>query len=243
MVEIDLKARPSQSGWTIFRRVVGEMRGHRKRLAAIALIGALIAPLALLQPLAMKIAVDNYLHDNDLPEAVAFLVPTALLELDERLGYLLLAAGLVLFVTVVTQILNFVRRMIRVYTKEHMALGFRTRLFGHVERLSLSYHDEKGPSESTFRILMDTATIPAILLDGLIPSLQSMVLLIAISAVILTISPSLAFVAIAVAPVLLLISLPFGKSLRRQWHTIKELDASILGRLQEVFSAVRVVKS
>ncbi|MEE2887481.1 MAG: ABC transporter ATP-binding protein, partial [Planctomycetota bacterium] len=138
--------------------------------------------------------------------------------------------------------LNFVRRMIRVYTKEHMALGFRTRLFGHVERLSLSYHDEKGPSESTFRILMDTATIPAILLDGLIPSLQSMVLLIAISAVILTISPSLAFVAIAVAPLLLLISLPFGKSLRQQWHDIKELDASILGRLQEVFSAVRVIK-
>ena len=242
MVDIDLKARPSQSGWTIFRRVVGEMRGHRKRLAIIAIIGAMIAPLALLQPLAMKIAVDNYLNDNELHEALAFFVPTALLALDDRLGYLLLASGLVLLVAVLTQILNFVRRMIRVYTKEHMALGFRTRLFGHVERLSLSYHDEKGPSESTFRILMDTATIPAILLDGLIPSLQSMVMLVAISAVILTISPTLAFVAVAVAPILLLVSWPFGKSLRRQWHTIKELDATILGRLQEVFSAVRVIK-
>ena len=237
-----MDARPSQSGWTVFKRVMSEMRGHRKRLIAIGLLGAVIAPLGLLQPLAMKIAVDNYLGENALPEAIAFFVPDALLEMDDRLGYLLVAASLILLVTVLTQALNFVRRLIRVYTKEHMALGFRTRLFGHVERLSLSYHDEKGPSESTFRILMDTATIPAILLDGLIPSLQSLVLLVAISTVILTISPSIAFVAVAVAPLMLLVSWPFGKSLRRQWHAIKELDTSILGRLQEVFAAVRVIK-
>lgn len=243
MVDIDLNAKPSQSGWTIFRRVVVEMRGHGKRLALIALIGMVVGPLGLLQPLALKVVIDNYFGGNPLPDAVLWFIPDALLGLDDRLGYLLLAAGMVLGVALITQTLSFVRRMIRVYTKEHMALGFRTRLFGHVERLSLTYHDEKGPSQSTFRILMDTATIPAILLDGLIPSLQSLVMLVVISGVILSISPTIALVAIAVAPVMLLVSWPYGKKLRAQWHTVKQLDSTILGRLQEVFSAVRVVKA
>lgn len=243
MVDEAPEPRPSRSGWSIFRLVLKEMRGHRLRLAMIALIGAVMAPLGLLQPLAMKIAVDNYFGEQALPAAVEAWIPDALLGMDQRLGYLLLAALLVVLVAILNQTLNFVRRLIRVVTKERLTLGFRTRLFGHVERLSLSYHDEKGPSESTFRIMMDTATIPAILLDGLIPTLQSLVLLLAISTVILCISPTLALVAVAVAPVLLLVSWPFGRSLRRQWHEIKQLDTSILGRLQEVFSAVRVIKA
>ncbi len=238
-----MDARPTQSGWSVFRKILREMQGHRWRLTMITALGAIMAPLGLLQPLAMMVALDSYIGDSELPAALDFFVPDALLNLDDRFGYLLVSAIMVVFVAVLNQSLSFVKRLLRVITKERLVLNFRTRLFGHVERLSLTYHDEKGPSESTFRIMMDTAVIPTLLLDGLIPSLQSLILLLAISGIILTISPSLALVAVAVGPIMLLVSWPFGRSLRTQWHNIKELDTSILGRLQEVFAAVRVIKA
>jgi ATP-binding cassette subfamily B protein len=91
--------------------------------------------------------------------------------------------------------------------------------------------------------MMDTAVIPGLLLQGVIPSIQALALVIAISVAIVVLSWQLALFALAVGPLLLLISWPFGRSLRRQWHEIKELDTSLLTRLQEVFSAVRLVKT
>ena len=220
-----------------------ELGGYRRHLIGIAALGVITAPLGLLQPLALKITFDSYIKEDDLYPALEALVPDAVLEMDDRLGYLLVAVALVVLVAILTQSLGFAKNLLRTYTKEKLVLAFRMRLFGHVERLSLSYHDEKGPSESTFRVMMDTAVIPAILLDGLIPSLQAFALVSTIAVVILSMSWELAVVALLIAPILLLISWPFGKSLRRQWHEIKELETSVLGRLQEVFSTVRVVKA
>jgi len=235
--------RRSSSGWSVFRRVMSEMRGYRGHLVGIAVLGVVVAPLSLLQPLALGVTVDSYLGDQPLYPVLQTFMPDVLAGMDGRLGYLLFAAGLVLFAAVANQAMGFTKRLLTTYTRERLILALRMRLFGHVERLSLSYHDQEGPSESTFRIMMDTAVIPGLLLQGLIPSLQALALVLAISTAIVWLSAKLAFFVFLIAPVLLLISWPFGKSLRRQWHEIKALDTSMLGRLQELFSAVRLVKA
>jgi ATP-binding cassette subfamily B protein len=91
--------------------------------------------------------------------------------------------------------------------------------------------------------MVDTAVIPGILLESMIPMLQALAMLIAIGAVTISLSPTLALIGLAIAPLMLILSWPFGKSLRKQWHEIKDLDTSVMGRLQEVFAAVRVIKS
>ncbi|MCA8956090.1 MAG: ABC transporter ATP-binding protein, partial [Planctomycetes bacterium] len=232
-----------RSGWSIFRRVMGEMRGYRPHLCGIALLGVCMAPLGLLNLAAIQVVVDSYLGEKPLQYYTAWLMPTALTRWSERSGYLVFAGGLILLGVLLNQGFGFAKSLLRVYTKEHMVLGLRARLFGHVERLSLSYHDDKGPSEATFRIMMDTMVIPGVPLDALIPSLQALVLVVVYAALILVVSPQLALVAVLVAPLQLLVSWPFGRSLRRQWHEIKELDTSVLGRVQEVFGAVRVIKA
>jgi len=219
------------------------MRGYRPHLVGVALLGVIAAPLSLLQPYALKIVLDNYLGDRPVPEWLDPLVPGFLLGLDGRIGILLFAAGLVVVAALLNQGLGFSRKLLQTYTRERLVLGLRTRLVGHVERLSLSYHDQEGPSEPTFRVMMDTAVIPGLLLQGLIPSIQALALVLAIGVAIVLLSWKLALFALAVGPLLLLISWPFGRSLRRQWHAIKELDTSLLTRLQEVFAAVRLVKT
>jgi ATP-binding cassette subfamily B protein len=85
--------------------------------------------------------------------------------------------------------------------------------------------------------------IPGVLLDGMIPLAASLLALVVMTGAIACISWQLALVGLMAAPALALISWPFGKRLRRGWHRVKELDSKAMSQLQEVFSAVRVIKA
>jgi len=227
-----------QSGWRIFCRVLREQDSHWRHFTGITVLSVAAAPLMLATPLALEIVIDCYLGGSALPASVAPFVPASL-----AASPLVLAAGLIVLGAVLAQALGFAKNVLQVYTKENLVLGFRARLFPHLERLSLSYHDDKGASDSTFRVLFDTAVIPSLMVDGMIPLVQALVIVVIMAAIILTLSWKIALVALAVAPVLLLVSWPFGRRLRSQWHEIKELDSSAMSMLQEVFAAVRVIKT
>ena len=225
------------SGWQLFRRVVREQESCWPHFGGILALSVAAAPIALLTPLALKVVLDNYIGGAPLPSGLAWLPG------EGEHHALIAAATLILFATFSHQCIAYIRKLLRAWTNESLVLGFRARMFPHVERLSLSYHDEEGPSDSTFRVLFDTAVVPALMLDGLIPFVGSLALLIAMVSVIITTSWQIALVALSIAPLMLLASWPFGRVLRRQWHEIKELDSAALALLQEVFSAVRVVKA
>ena len=175
-----------RSGWSIFRHLMREVRGYRWNFAGIASLGAVSAPLGVLAPLAMMVFIDCQVGNKPLPGFLLAVLPASVASTSN--APLVIAVSLLLFAALLTQALSFAKSLLHTYTSEKLVLGFRVRLFGHVERLSLAYHDEKGPSEATFRVLMDTAVIPAILLDGMIPMLQSMVLLLVMGGIILGLS-------------------------------------------------------
>src|SRR5439155_338303 len=58
---------------------------------------------------------------------------------------------------------------LRVYTGERLALEFRAKLFEHVQRLSLAYHDTRGTSEAIYRIQYDALAIQKIAVDAMTP--------------------------------------------------------------------------
>src|SRR5206468_2030447 len=57
------------------------------------------------------------------------------------------------------------------------------------------------------------------------------------------ISPRLALVALAVSPILILLARIYNGPLRNRWRDAKKLESSAMAVLQEVLSAVRVVKA
>jgi len=228
-------------GWDIFRRLLSEQRAFLPHIGLLLFLQLLAAPLMLLGPLAIKIAVDSYIGEKPLPSIISMLVPDVI-EMS-ALGELWIAAGLLVLVAVITQLQGLMAALLRVYTQERSLLEFRKRIFPHVARLPLSYHDDKGSSDSSYKILYDTAMLPSILIDGIIPFVSSIILLSAMVVVVGLLSWKLAVIALAVVPVLLYVTIRFGLRLRSQWHEVKALDSSALKILQEVFGAIRVVKA
>jgi ATP-binding cassette subfamily B protein len=198
-------------------------------------------PLALLNPLPLKIVVDSVLGSRPVPEWFAALLPRAVP--DSGGAVLGAAVGLVLALALANQLQSLAILVLRTYVGERLLLAFRAQLFGRVQRLSFSYHDTKGSTDSVYRIQYDAPAIQWVMLDLSIPIVASLITLAAMAYVTLRIDSSIALIALAVAPFVAWASHHHRERFREQWSDLKQLESSIMTRVQEALGALRVVKA
>lgn len=227
--------------FTIYRRLLHQLRPYWFYIVAIFLLDLLSTPLALLTPLPLKLAVDSVLGSQPLPDFFDALLPAVVTRSDTTL--LVFAASLVVIVALLSQLRGHGSSLLRTYIGEKMVLQFRARLFRHVQSLSLSYHDSQGTSDSTYRIQYDAPAIRWITIDGVMPLFITLFTLAAMIYVTVRIDLELALVALTVAPILLVVTRAFNPYLRNHWHETKKFDSSAMSVVQEVLAAVRVVKA
>src|SRR5262245_32741952 len=153
------------------KRLLAQARPYGAHIAVLFLIGSLSAPLALLGPVPLRIAVDSVLGDKPLPAFLLPVVPDALAA--TRAGSLMLATALVVLTALLLQLQGLAVSMLRTWTSERLVQSFRARLFQHVQRISLLYHDTRGSSDAAYRIQQDASAIQAIAIDGVIPLVTS----------------------------------------------------------------------
>ncbi len=154
-----------------------------------------------------------------------------------------LAAALLLAVVLATYLQGFGIWLAQTWTGENLVLRFRTRLFEHLQLMSLSYHDRKGTSDSVYRVQYDAMSPQAAVLNGLIPLISSFVTVAAMLFVTAEIDWVLATIALAICPALFGLTIAFGEPLRRTWLKVKAEESQAMGVMQEVLGAIRVVKA
>ena len=223
------------------RRLLPHARPYWPHIAGVLLLSLMSTPLALLTPVPLKIAVDSVLGSEPLPHLLEVaLPPAARPSTSVVLG---LAVTLMVIIALLSKMQELSTWLLQAYTGERLDLDTRTRLFRHVQRLSLSYHDAKGSTDSSYRIQYDASAIRYIVIDGVIPLVAASVTLLSTLYVVLVLDWQLALVALAVSPVLVLITRAYRRTFRSQSHGVKQLETSALAVIQEVLAAVRVVKA
>jgi len=227
--------------FVLYRRLLGQVRPYWPHLTGILLLSLLSAPLALLNPLPLKIAVDSVIGTHPLPRFLERLLPEFATRTDA--GRLALTAGLVVVIALSSQLRDFAASMLTAYTGEKLLRNFRAQLFGHVQRLSLSYQETRGTADSTYRIQYDAASVQQIAAEGMIPFVTSVFTVGALIYVTARMNWQLALVALSISPALYLVSQTYRSRLRSQSRAAKKIESSALSVVQEVLSAARVVKA
>jgi ATP-binding cassette subfamily B protein len=197
--------------------------------------------LALLTPLPLKIVVDSVFGSHPLPGFLDAILPSA--ATDSGTVLLGIAVGLVVLVSVVSQLTQFSSQFLQTYAGQKLVLGFRTLLFGHVQRLSLAYHDSKGTPDAMYRIHRDATAIQQVAIEGVIPFVSLIFTVGAMVYVTVRIDWQLALVALAVSPFLFLLTQVYRPRIRRKWRDAMDLETSALSVVQEALSSLRVVKA
>jgi ATP-binding cassette subfamily B protein len=232
----------SPSEFALYRRLLRQAQPYWPHLGGLFLLSLLASPLALLTPLPLKMAVDSVVGSHrQLPGPLAALLPAAVTRSHTAL--LVVAAVLFVLIALLTQLQQLGNSVLSAYTGEKLVLDFRIRLFGHVQRLSLLYHDLMGTTDSTYRIQYDAVSIQNITVNGIFPFITAAITIASMIYVTARIDWQLALVALAVSPALFLVARAYRQRLRRGWGDAKKLESCAMSVVQEVLAAMRVVRA
>jgi ATP-binding cassette subfamily B protein len=226
---------------TLYKRLLCQARPYWAHIVGILLLSLLSTPLSLLTPLPLKITVDSVLGSQPLPHFLEGVLPVSITQSNNAmLGFTI---GLMVAIAFLNQLQDIASSLLRTYVGENLVVGFRAQLFRRGQRLSLSYHDTKGTTDSTYRIQYDAPAIQWIVIHGVVPLIPAGCTLIGMIYVTARLDWQLAAVALAAAPVLFMASWIYSPRLRHQRRRVREVESSAFAVIQEVLAAVRVVKA
>jgi ATP-binding cassette, subfamily B, bacterial len=225
----------------LLRRLMREVALYWPHIAGIFLLSLLGSPIGLIRPLPLKIVVDSAIGSHPLPPFIGRFLPVSIT--NSPTAILAIAVVLLLGITAIDSLVGLVSSFFSTYTSEKLLLNFRARLFSRMQRLSLTYHDAKGTADSVYRIQYDTVALQYLAVDGLTPFVTSAVTLAVMFYVTFRIDRQLALVAMFISPILFFLSRAYRPHFRECSKDVKRLESSAMGVLQEVLSALRVVKA
>jgi ATP-binding cassette subfamily B protein len=233
--------RSRYSDFGLYRRLVRQALSSWPHLSALFLVGLLASPLALLTPLPLKIAVDSVLGSRPLPGFLDVVVPTAVTRSPTLL--LVFVTALAVLIALLSQLQALASKYLTAVAGERLVLDFRARIFRHLQRISLSYHDSTSAADSQYRIQTDAAAVRYLVVDGFIPSVSAAVTLAGMIYVMIRMDWQLTLVALAVSPPLLLVTRAYRPHLRSQSREVKKMESAAMAVVHEVLGALRVVKA
>ncbi len=147
------------------------------------------------------------------------------------------AAGLVRLV------LSVYRRLVAGRVSLGVELDLRNRLYGHLQRLELSFFDRQQTGQLMSRATVDLQSVRFFLGYGLIFIAQSIVTILLAAVAMFLLQPGLAAISLAPVPFVVLIANRYGKKSRPALQEAQQRIAELTADVEESVSGVRVVKA
>jgi ABC-type multidrug transport system fused ATPase/permease subunit len=209
-----------------------------QRRAAVLGLGLTFLSIAanLLQPWPLKVIVDSVLGSVPMPEWLAAV------STNKATALLIVCAALL--------VIHVVRGGLGAWGTTHlvraglrMTQELRYRVYEHLQKLSLVFHDSRAVGDSIYRVTWDTYSIQTIFNGGLIPLVSSVATLVGMVAILLRFDVALTVLALAVAPALGLAIKHYNRliaDVSTQYHTHESKVSAII---QESLSAIRTIQA
>jgi len=208
----------------VVSRLLGYLRPYSKQMALAFASMLIVSALTLATPYLLKLAIDQYITEGDR----AGLARISLLTMAAFTGLFFATAGQQYFLSWVSQ---------------RVLANLRSDLFLHLQRLSLSYHDNHIVGVTVSRVMNDVATINELISQGVITLVGDTVVLGGIIIIMLTMSPSLALITFVVLPLMVLATIWFSRRARVAFRETRTRVARVVGDLAEGIAGVRVIQA
>ena len=212
------------------------IRGQqRDAIAGLALTLLSIAA-SLLQPWPLKIIVDSILGSVPMPRWLASFSH------DKAAALVVVCLGLLL-IHVLRGGLGAWGTTYLVRAGLHMTQDLRFRVYEHLQKLSLVFHDNRAVGDSIYRVTWDTYSIQTIFNGGLIPLLSSVVTLAGMMIIMLRFDVVLTLLALVVAPALALAIKHYNRLITNVSTDYHTRESKVSAMIQESLSAIRTIQA
>ena len=156
---------------------------------------------------------------------------------------LVLLALLVLAISLVRGGFSYAQSYLSEYVSQRVAYDIRHTFLARLQSLSFGFHDHQKTGDLMSRATADVESIRWFVSFGLIYSLQILVLVVGVAALLLIIDWDLALVALAAIPLAVLIGTTMSRKFRGLWREVHVETGRMTTVLQENLAGMRVVKT
>lgn len=222
-------------------KLVDLLRPHWKALslAFVAVLGVAITDL--LEPWPLKLVFDYLLKAKPLPEWLTPIAST--FGRDDKISLLNFAAMGIVLVALLSAISSYTEKYLTSSVGQWVVHDLRRTLYSHIQRLSLSYHDEKSTGDLISRVTSDIDSIQNLVSSALLGTLINSLTLVGMLGVMLYLSWQFTLVALCVTPVLFLVAYSFTRRIKKASRAVRKKEGEIVSVIAEVLSSMRVVKA
>ncbi len=225
----------------VFGRLWPFMWPYKWLMAVVVTLSFLRTGLELLGPWPMALLVDHGLLGKPLPEWLGRAFPSLEALSPHVFIPFTVVAGVVLYV--VGSLVGVLSGQLKTRVNSGVTLSFRAAMFNHLQRLSLSYHDQTSVGDSVYRLNADTDFVPVLLWSNFRHLLSASLTLVGILWIVVWVDWQLTLLALAIAPFLYFSVWFYGKYFKPKNKDIRNLEAKAVTIVQEVLSCLRVVKA
>ncbi|HWC98255.1 MAG TPA: ABC transporter ATP-binding protein [Candidatus Sulfopaludibacter sp.] len=219
------------------------LRPHIKALTLglVAVIGETIADL--LQPWTLKVVFDNVLKAhapnvhgwlNRLIFSVAGTDPLTVLRF---------AAIASLAIAIVGAICSYTEKYLTTSVGQWVMHDMRLAVYAHVQRLSLSYHDQSQTGDLISRVTSDIDAVQSFIASGVLGALINVMTLVGMVGVMFYMNWQFTLIALSVAPPLFAVVYSYTRRIKKAAREVRKKEGEIVSVIQEVLTSIRVVKA
>ena len=157
-------------------------------------------------------------------------------------GLLSLLAGLYLATLLVELVVEYGGAVLTAFVGQRVMYDLRMEIFGHLQRLSVTYFDRNPVGRLMTRVTSDVETLNELFSSGVVTIFGDVFTLVAIMGMMLVIDVKLALVTFAVIPLVWLTAAIFRRRVRDAFRDIRYRLARLNAFLQERLSGMRIVQ-
>lgn len=221
-------------GLRLLPRAFRYLRPYKALAAGSIVATVVLALVALLEPWPLALIVDTVLGDKLAPGWVTGIVG------DGNGALIFAAVAGSLLITALAGGIDVMNEYLQTKVDQRMVLDFRSDLFQHVQRLSLTFHDDESTGMLMYRINNQADAVGNIVTA--IPAfLQSLLTLVGMLWVVYRIDPQMAQLAVAIVPFVYWSTTYYANRIEPQLLKVRNLEGQNLSIVHEAMAMLRVV--
>ena len=236
--------------WQLVKRIVKDyMFRHKPLVSGVGLILVLKTILVLAGPYIYKVTLDNFISNQ--PEANEQWLANIILGISSAISRgspsawtNIASAGLVY--VGVGVLLWIVMSLQEYYINKlgfHMIADIRSDFFKHLEKLSQNFFEYGNTGKLVSRVTNDAEAMRTLVSSGMIGVVADLLTAVAILVTMFFLDVQLAIVAIAMAPIIVLVTRTLNKFVRDRWRVARLNIASMTSKVQDLMYGAKVTKA
>jgi len=208
-------------------------------LGLLGVIGEGVANL--LEPWPLKLVLDDVLRGRESHAGVMRWIQGMVG--TDKLAMLKFACAAVVVIALLDAICTYAEKYFTTSVGQWIGYDLRGRIYAHVQKLSLAFHDQKRIGDLISRVTNDIDAIQSFITTGLLTALVNIITLLGMIVVMSYLNWKFTLIALSVAPVLFFVVFTYTRRIKKAAREVRKKEGEITSVVEEVLSSIRVVKA